>query len=407
MAIFSTAPRMDQSALAFASRFLALLRALHLYVPGHSGRVSAQDGFVRAATRLVTAAGPLEVRFRQDGVEAGGQPVRAPQDLRASLARARLWLEERGIDGMHILGPPSAADAAAFVAVLETAPSPVTVGAVEALNAALLKQGVRNLRFTGLTAAAARPAAPVPTPTPYRVEDPASISLRFYLRGLRAVQQLQRAGVTSPVAGELTRVVQGFISTVSPEQIRALVVPRDAFPYAARHPVHMALLAIGLGRRLGLSRALLLDLGLTALAVDAGLSLIPAEIREKVGTLSPAERAVLETHPLASVRTLLAAPALTPALRRRTLVAFEHHMGYDRSGYPRPLSWGPLHVYSRIVALVDAFDALAATTSWRQGLAPAEAVKVLLGEAGGRHDPVLVGELAALLGVKMEEVQHG
>jgi HD-GYP domain-containing protein (c-di-GMP phosphodiesterase class II) len=141
----------------------------------------------------------------------------------------------------------------------------------------------------------------------------------------------------------------------------------------------------------------LLELGMCALSIDHGLTFVPAEILAKAGALSDDERAVLKRHPHDTIRHFLAAGPLSPALRRHLLVAFELRLGFDRSGYPRPLLWPEQHPFTRVIALADGYDALRSVRPWRPARSAAKTFAVLKKKAGRQYDPMLVEELEDML----------
>jgi HD-GYP domain-containing protein (c-di-GMP phosphodiesterase class II) len=213
------------------------------------------------------------------------------------------------------------------------------------------------------------------------------------------VQRLHEQGPEPAVLLELNRAAQGLVELVLHDPTRAMVLTtgRGVLPYAVTHPIHRLLLAVVAGRRLGMQQKELLELALCALSADLSLYGLPPEILDKPGPLSPAERARVEQHPLQTVAALLSAGELSPALRRRLLVAFELRLGADRSGYPVPLVWPELHPFSRLIAVGDAYDALLSERPWRPAQTPSEALSWLQQQRGLRYDPLMVDELEDLL----------
>jgi len=158
--------------------------------------------------------------------------------------------------------------------------------------------------------------------------------------------------------------------------------------YAAHHAANTAVLSIALGEKLGLSKVDLADLGVAAALCDIGLREIPSEILDKGESLTGEERQVLERHTLLSVQFFLQDRHYTKALLRRILVAYEHHRHADGGGYPR--SSYPINLFTRIVSIADAYDALTTNRPWRKAYLPDEALGHMLSESGKQFDPVLL-----------------
>jgi len=226
-------------------------------------------------------------------------------------------------------------------------------------------------------------------------------SLQLYVRAIRSMDAVHRAGGKGRSVLALSRVVQYLVEHAidHPRQHLSLVAMKEEdVPYDVQHPVNRAILAIALGHRIGLNRSALLDLGLCGLIIDMGMLSVPMEIREKPGKLTAAERNALELHPLASARYVLSSGRLDISARRRLMSAFEHHLGFDLGGYPGVLRWETLHLFSRILAVCEVYDALTTTTTWRMAALPDEALSTLVEMAGKQLDPALVSAMVNMLG---------
>jgi HD-GYP domain-containing protein (c-di-GMP phosphodiesterase class II) len=158
------------------------------------------------------------------------------------------------------------------------------------------------------------------------------------------------------------------------------------------------ILAIGMGQRLGLSRASLLDLGLAILMADIGMTELPEDIYETGSDLSAEQREWIERHPLDSITAVLESKRFDSSVQRWLMCAFEQHMGLDNGGYPRALEWEAPHLFSRIFSVCETYDALTTTTPWREGLLPDEALSVMMEQSGTTLDPGLVTHLVNMLG---------
>lgn len=167
--------------------------------------------------------------------------------------------------------------------------------------------------------------------------------------------------------------------------------------YEPHHAANTTVLSIALGEKIGLGKVELADLGLAAVFHDIGLRSMPAEILDKAGSLGSEERSVIESHTLRSVEFLLGEPSFDKSVLQRIVTAFEHHAREDGGGYPT-LDRRP-HLFSRIVAITDAFDALTTDRPWRSAYLPDEALGLMLEEAGEKFDPLLLKVFVNTLGI--------
>lgn len=157
------------------------------------------------------------------------------------------------------------------------------------------------------------------------------------------------------------------------------------------HAVNVAILSLILGLKVGLSRPRLAELALAALVHDAGKSRLPRELLDKPAPFSLQDRQALEQHPALGVRSLLDVKPCNESLLKRILVVGEHH---------RPAGENPdLHLFSRIVAVAEAFDALTSERPHRPAYPPDEAMRILATMAGSRLDPVLTAAFVQAVGV--------
>src|SRR5205807_2094029 len=101
----------------------------------------------------------------------------------------------------------------------------------------------------------------------------------------------------------------------------------------------------------------LYDLGMAALFHDVGKSRVPLEVLNKQGGLSDEEWRIMQAHPWLGVLTLFGLRGYGEIPYRGMIVAYEHHMKTDLTGYPKSLRPRDLSIYSKIVAVADGFDA--------------------------------------------------
>ncbi len=121
---------------------------------------------------------------------------------------------------------------------------------------------------------------------------------------------------------------------------------------------------------------------------DIGKVAIPDSVLNKPGRLDAADWEIMKTH--ASIGRDLLCHSDRPILQAAAIVAGQHHEKWDGNGYPDGRSGEDIHIYGRITALVDVFDALASARVYKQAW-PLEDVVQLLREQRGKHfDPVLV-----------------
>jgi len=236
-----------------------------------------------------------------------------------------------------------------------------------------------------------------------------------YTSSLSALRTLGDAvGKGSPVElTEATVAVTSLLEEVvaQPEAGLLLTTVKSHHEYTFYHSVNTSIMAIALGRLVGLQQDDLLVLGLGALLHDIGKVGVPATILQHPGRLGPEDWVEIKRHPVIGAEMIFAAAA--PGHEHAAIVAFEHHAGYDGRGYPTipfhdhdhdhashgPLHGDGLHLFSRLTAVVDAYDAITTRRAYRRAESPMRALHALLTGAGRSHDPDAVQAFIGMVGI--------
>ena len=138
------------------------------------------------------------------------------------------------------------------------------------------------------------------------------------------------------------RAVQLIVDQVlnNETSIVGLTTIRDYDEYTFTHSVNVCIFSVALGKKLGFSRLQLYDLGMTALLHDVGKARVPVEILNKTTGLDEREWRIMQAHPWLGALTLFAMRTYDEMPYRAILVAHEHHMKTDLTGYPAPSGRG-------------------------------------------------------------------
>lgn len=157
---------------------------------------------------------------------------------------------------------------------------------------------------------------------------------------------------------------------------------------AANHVVRMAEFSYVLGKAYGLSETDAQLLKKASPMHDLGKIGIPDAVLLKAGKLEGDEWEVMKSH--ARLGAEMLAGSTRPLLHTAAIIAEQHHERFDGTGYPKGLSGKDIHVYARIVAIADVFDALIHKRCYKEPW-PLEKVLSLMEEEKGKHfDPELV-----------------
>ena len=169
--------------------------------------------------------------------------------------------------------------------------------------------------------------------------------------------------------------------------------------YTLNHSVNVCMLSIALGRRLGLNRGELVDLGMAAFFHDLGKLDTPLEILNKPARLSDGEREIMEMHPTQGAEKLLQHKEFGRMPLRAIHVALEHHIKEDDSGYPHTFKKQTTNLFSKIVKVVDYFDAITTKRIYRRKVfTRADALSLMMELIGTEFNPVILKAFVNMMG---------
>jgi HD-GYP domain-containing protein (c-di-GMP phosphodiesterase class II) len=198
------------------------------------------------------------------------------------------------------------------------------------------------------------------------------------------------------------RAVQMMVDQVLTNEtsIIGLTTLRDYDEYTFTHSVNVCIFAVALGRKMGLAKLQLYDLGLTALLHDIGKARIPIEIMNKASGLTEDEWRLLQTHTWRGSLTLFGLRGYEETPYRSILVAHEHHMKMDLTGYPKTIRPRTLGMFSRIVSVADGFDAATTRRVYNTtAIEPDQVLKEMWENPKRGYDQVVVKALINLIGI--------
>ncbi|PXF31576.1 hypothetical protein WH50_09075 [Pokkaliibacter plantistimulans] len=121
---------------------------------------------------------------------------------------------------------------------------------------------------------------------------------------------------------------------------------------------------------------------------DLGKIGIPDHILHKPGRHNHEEREIMQTH--AFLGHSLLSQSQRPILHAAAIIAHEHHEKWDGSGYPVGKQGEDIHIFGRIVALADVFDALCSERCYKPAWSTADALAFIQEQSGKHFDPALV-----------------
>jgi len=170
--------------------------------------------------------------------------------------------------------------------------------------------------------------------------------------------------------------------------------------YTFNHSVNVAIYAIALGQRIGIPQKHLSHLGMAGLFHDMGKTKIPKEILNKTGKLSPEERAIMRSHPVIGTELIMRMKEWGELSTRMIEGAFEHHLRYDLTGYPRLARKREISLFGRIITIADFYDALVRPRVYNRFPYVSEKILgIMLERSGKDFDPAIVKVFINMIGI--------
>jgi putative nucleotidyltransferase with HDIG domain len=361
-------------------RLAAALRGTELYSPSHPLVQRGIDAFTAAATDRLQANGSVVIGFIGDEVVVDG--VRLPKGT-ASLVGFARDLRDRGIEKISLARGLSRAEVSSLIAVFSDRTSPVP------LPDRLISKGVRNVTLGRIVVEDV-------------TDDQAGIAAaqRVYSAAVETAETLWNAAKAGdqPDPGAAKKIIDGLARLVTQDRtsLMALTALKKYDNYTFTHMVNVSALAMAQARSLNIDGPLLREFGFAALMHDIGKVHTPLEVLNKPDKLTKDEFSVMKRHVIDGAHILRRTPEM-PALA--PIVAFEHHLKQDLSGYPENIGSRQLNLCTMIVSIADVFDALRSNRPYRQGLATAR-IRSLMGEQGNpAFNQVLLKRFVNLMGL--------
>ena len=370
------------------------LRAIKLYPVENAAVQKALAELASSTNELIQREHELEVKVSGEFIFVNSTRLRLDLDNYASFSHLLSVFRSNGVGVLRVHGAPTPRDWLTFLSALQVQSK--ETGAQRLLQ---LLGRLEQAKLTFFELGAANDAEE----EEFR-EKAKEAAKRTYSQSVAVTKELVhsvRVG-RSPNIKKIKRVVQTIVDQILNEEtsLVGLTTIRDYDEYTFTHSVNVCIFSVSLGRRLGLSKLQLYDLGLAALFHDIGKSRVPLDVLNKSTGLTDDEWRLIAGHPWLGTLALFHMRGQQELPYRAMVVAYEHHMKIDQTGYPRPIRAREMSIYSKIVAAADGFDAATSRRAYQENpLSPAAVLQEMRDNPRRGMDPVVVKAFVNLLGV--------
>jgi len=374
----------------------AALRSLKLYPVENDQVQRALDDLFASTQHVLEVERELEVRLQGEFIFVNSTRLRLDLDNYASFSHILGVLRQCGIGVVRVEDGVDRRQLQVFVSLL------LTYAATEVHPAK-----VHELALKMTQAGIGRIAIEAPIETDESLEESERLkeaAKRTYTRSVavtREVVNSLRMGRSANVK-KVKRAVQAIVDQVlnNESSLMGLTTIRDYDEYTFTHSVNVCIFSVALGRKLGLSKLQLYDLGMAALFHDVGKARVPIEVLNKDSGLSEEEWRIMQAHPWLGVLTLFGLRGYGEIPYRGMIAAYEHHMKIDLTGYPKSIRSRELSIFSKVIAVADGFDAATTRRAYQTTpIQPDQVLKEMWTNPRRGLDPVIVKAFINLIGI--------
>jgi putative nucleotidyltransferase with HDIG domain len=178
--------------------------------------------------------------------------------------------------------------------------------------------------------------------------------------------------------------------------LMALTALKEYDNYTFTHMVNVSILTMAQARGLGIDGPLLREFGLAALMHDIGKVKTPPEILNKPDKLTDEEFEIMKRHTVDGAEILRGTADIPPLA---PVVAFEHHLRIDGTGYPAGVTRPSLNLATMLCGIADVYDAMRSQRKYQQAFPSERIVAVLQRNDGKQFDQNLIRRFVQLLGI--------
>ena len=370
------------------------LRAIKMYPVENSAVQKAMQELVNVTGDLIKREAELEIKVSGEFIFVNSTRLRLDLDNYASFSHLLSLFRANGIGVLRVHGSPTARDWLTFLSVMQAPSKETSSQRLLQLTGKLEAAKILNFELGAANEAEEEESR----------EKVKEVAKRTYSQSVAVTKELVhsvRVG-RSPNIKKIKRVVQTIVDQILNEEtsLMGLTTIRDYDEYTFTHSVNVCIFSVALGRRLGLTKLQLYDLGLAALFHDIGKSRVAVDVLNKATGLTDDEWRQIANHPWLGTLTLFHMRGQQELPYRSMVVAYEHHMKTDQTGYPRPIRKREMSIYSKVVAVADGFDAATSRRAYQTDpLSPAAVLQEMRDNPRRGMDPVVVKAFINLLGV--------
>jgi putative nucleotidyltransferase with HDIG domain len=365
-------------------RFGAALRGIQLYAPTHPIVLRNLEGLAEALRSLHKHDANIVIGIVGDELIVGDLPMPKASASMGELIRRFGLL---GIERVTIARPVTMEELRAFAGKFGQLEKTLSGSELKEAAAQLETENIRVGRVS------------MEESVPQEATDSATIR-KMYSEAVSVASLLWESARSDagPDPAAAQSMIDGLAHAVVQNRsaLMALTALKDYDNYTFTHMVNVSILTMAQARGLGVDGPMLREFGLAALMHDIGKVKTPSEILNKPDKLTDEEFAIMKRHVVDGAEILRSTPEI-PTLA--PIVAFEHHLRIDGTGYPHGVSRPHLNLATMLCGIADVYDAMRSQRKYQQAYPSERILAVLQRNDGTQFDQNLIRRFVQLLGI--------
>jgi HD-GYP domain-containing protein (c-di-GMP phosphodiesterase class II) len=381
---------------ALVSAINASAQSLKLYPIENATVQNVVEELRRVIARVLEREGVFDLRLVGDFLFLNDARLRLDLSDYAAFAQVTALLAKHGIGDIEIEPGVEGSDLARLISLL-TGDVVKEEGAFDRFENKFRMTGAQHIRLGE--------ARPEMQDAPSEdIDAKKQVAKKTYFQSVQVAKEVltdMRMGRAVNLR-RVKRAVQSIVDQVlnNEQSMVGMTTLRDYDEYTFTHSVNVCIFSVVLGQKLGLTKVQLYDLGLGALFHDIGKMRIDPDIVNKTSGLTDEQWYQIQQHPTEGVLALFSMRGLSELPYRAMLLAYEHHMKVDLTGYPKNKRTRYPTLFSRIVQTADGFDAATSKRSYQnQPWPPDEVMREMRDNPARGYDPLLVKAFINVTGV--------
>ena len=372
----------------FVKELMAAIQKSTFYGTGHDLTKASVNALEEKLAAVFTQQPDLTIGIVGDEVAFEKEPFyELSRNIRTFIAR----LQEMKIEKISFAKGVEKKELTDFLGIFVK--DPKSARKAETVEEALASRGITNIMIESLGAGSGEQEDQSPEELFGAVKDNFQEGMDYLKSTLDDISN-NRAIDIKAARFFISKLISNLLKNKDLLLILTTLKKQDDLTFV--HSMNVSILTLAQAESLGIEQSLLSDIGIAALLHDTGKLALEGKILKKGKELNPEEIEKVRSHPADGAKILLETPGLPPLA---ALAAFEHHLRYDRKGYPTRLYSKQTNLVSMMVTIADVYDAIRNKRHYHEARVPEEVYDEMMKLSGGYLHPVLLEIFFKTIGV--------